>query len=350
MQKRVRVMITGVGATGHGEQLVKALRMSSLPCHIVATDVTPYSFSFMDADEREVVPFATAPDYMETILRLCDKHRIEALFHGSDPELKVFSLQRETFLEKGILPILNDPKVIEIGMNKNKTAKILSQMGFPVPRTWEINSAEDLSQVDDFPVVLKPSSDSCGSRFTFIVQSKSELELFSNFLIQQNVKVIAQEYVGNTESEYTVGVLSTFSGELVKSFVLRRILYPGFTQKISVKNKTGKKSLGENLVISSGFSQGEVRNFPEIRGQCEEIARKLGSKGPLNIQCRVVGGKVFPFEINPRFSATISIRAMAGLNEPEILLRHHILNEALPKDIPIRYGVYLRSIQEKFFQ
>ena len=34
------------------------------------------------------------------------------------------------------------------------------------------------------------------------------------------------------------------------------------------------------------------------------------------------------FEINPRFSGTTSLRAMVGYNEPDVLIRHHVLGEA----------------------
>ena len=40
-----------------------------------------------------------------------------------------------------------------------------------------------------------------------------------------------------------------------------------------------------------------------------------------------VGDEVKVFEINPRFSATCPMRAVAGINEPDIVLRNIFMNE-----------------------
>jgi carbamoyl-phosphate synthase large subunit len=40
-----------------------------------------------------------------------------------------------------------------------------------------------------------------------------------------------------------------------------------------------------------------------------------------------VGDEVKVFEINPRFSATCPMRAVAGINEPDIILRNLFMNE-----------------------
>ena len=78
------------------------------------------------------------------------------------------------------------------------------------------------------------------------------------------------------------------------------------------------------LALSSGISQGAIVHFPELSREAETIATALGSNGPLNIQGRWDGVHFLPFEINPRFSGTTPIRAMAGFNEPEILIDWHL--------------------------
>ncbi len=64
---------------------------------------------------------------------------------------------------------------------------------------------------------------------------------------------------------------------------------------------------------------------------CEKVASALGSTGPLNIQCRKDGEDIYVFEINPRFSGTTSMRALCGYNEPETLIRKHLLKEKMRK-------------------
>jgi carbamoyl-phosphate synthase large subunit len=54
---------------------------------------------------------------------------------------------------------------------------------------------------------------------------------------------------------------------------------------------------------------------------------KLGVRGAVNIQAMRVGNEIKVFEINPRFSATCPMRAVAGINEPDIVLRNIFMNE-----------------------
>ena len=41
--ERIRVMVTGVGGGGNGEQLVKALKMSDKKYYLIGADITPVS-------------------------------------------------------------------------------------------------------------------------------------------------------------------------------------------------------------------------------------------------------------------------------------------------------------------
>jgi carbamoyl-phosphate synthase large subunit len=72
-----------------------------------------------------------------------------------------------------------------------------------------------------------------------------------------------------------------------------------------------------------------VDEFKTVRSSGEEVAKKLGGRGPVNIQSRLVGGQPKVFEINPRLSASCPIRAFAGVNEPDILYRSIVLGERI---------------------
>jgi carbamoyl-phosphate synthase large subunit len=100
-------------------------------------------------------------------------------------------------------------------------------------------------------------------------------------------------------------------------------------------------------LISSGYSQGFIGAFPQLTQQAESIAKAISSKGPLNIQARVRNGKLIPFEINPRFSASTYLRTMAGFNEVDFFLRHLISGERHFR-VELKEGYYLRSFTEQF--
>lgn len=193
---------------------------------------------------------------------------------------------------------------------------------------------EDVTQIDFFPIIVKPFRASGGSRDVFIAQSPEELLGLSSYLPHRDFLI--QEYVGRPENEYTVGVLHDLDGEFVNSIAMRRLLSTGLNVRTSVTNETNRHDLGPSLVVSSGVSHGYVGEFREVTETCEAIARSLKSVGPLNIQCRLVGTDVYVFEINPRFSGTTSIRALMGFNEPDLLIRRHLFGETLPVRFPYR--------------
>lgn len=85
---------------------------------------------------------------------------------------------------------------------------------------------------------------------------------------------------------------------------------------------------------------------PTCTEQCVEIAMAIGARGPINIQCRLVNGKVKVFEINPRFSETTSIRAMVGYNEPDMLIRRHVMGEEIALDFEYEEELILRGLVE----
>ncbi len=344
----ITVMITGVGGGGVGEQILKALKLSSLSFEVVGGDMSACSKGLMEVDYPYVLPPATAPDYIEALLYLCKKHKVKAVFCGSEPELKVISKNRSRFNDLGIFLPINPDKVIDLCLDKSKTMEWLKNNGFFCPNTITVVTLDDLEKVDFYPVVLKPSVGGGGSSNLFLAQTKEELRYFAAYLLTIYDQFVAQEYIGTPDSEYTVGVLCDMAGNVVNSIAVKRDILSGLSNKIKVVNKSGHSEMGNVLAISSGCSQGEIGEFPEITRSCEELARKLGATGAINIQCRYVNGKIYVFEINPRFSGTTSLRAMVGYNEPEVLIRKHILNEALSIRFQYRSGHIVRGFSETF--
>lgn len=346
---KINVLITGIGGGGVGEQILKCLRMSSLEFNIIGCDMNKTSKGLKMSDIPYVVPVANDQRYIDVMLKLCKKHDIKALFPGSEPELKVFSENRDLFQSRDIFLPLNSKKVLDICMDKNKTMDFLKHNGFSVQKYWMIQSVQDLDKVDIFPVVLKPSKASGGSVNTFIAQNKEELQLFGRYLSNIYSEYIAQEYVGKIDDEYTVGVLYGENGEYINSIAVKKNITTGLSNRTKIKNYSGREDLGEYLAISNGISQGEIGRFTEVTEPCKYIADKLGATAAINIQCRIHNQKVYVFEINPRISGTSSLRAMVGYNEPEIMIRRNILGETIKSGFEYKTGYITRGLDETFF-
>ncbi|MBO4646832.1 MAG: ATP-grasp domain-containing protein [Lentisphaeria bacterium] len=344
--QRITVMLTGIGGGGHGEQILKALKLAETDYEIIGCDMSPNSLGLSEVEVGYVVPPASSPDYLPEILRLCRKHKVSALFHGSEPELKVFSANRKQIEAEGIFLPINPESVIATCMDKFKTMDFLKANGFRYPKTVEIEKESDVDQVDFLPAIVKPSVGSGGSSNVFLAQTKGELKMFADYLLPQYQRFIVQEYVGTIDSEYTVGVLTDMDGTFLNSIAVKKYIMSGLSNRFKMKNRTGRTELGDILAVSSGVSQGEIGPFPEVTATCEKIAAALGSRGAINIQCRLFRGEVYVFEINPRFSGTTSLRAMAGYNEPDILVRSRLFHERPEVRFPYRSGLIVRGLKE----
>ena len=343
-----RVMITAIGGGSHGEQILKALRMSNNNYWILGTDAQKNCYNFNKTDKSSVLPLANENNYVDKLFDLIKKNNIQVLFHGCEPELKIFSKYRKQIEELGVFLPINDKQVIDLCMDKFKTNKKLLDLGFKCPQYQIIKNKNDIKNISWFPAVIKPYINGGGSANVYIVQNPKELQALSQFidLNDNSVSFFAQEYIGHFDQEYTVGVLSDMNGNCINSIAMKRELKSALSIRYKVRNRTKKSNLGKFLIISSGVSQGQIDTFKEINDQCRLIAKEIGAKGPLNIQCRFDKNNVYVFEINPRFSGTTSIRAMLGFNEPDILIQKKLFNIKMKRNFSYSKGFIARSISE----
>jgi carbamoyl-phosphate synthase large subunit len=345
----LNVLVTAMGGGGHGEQILKALRFAKKGRYrIFGADANPDCPQFGLVDQSAVMPFASSPEYMQRLFELIDKFEIKALFHGCEPELKLFAKHRSEIERRGVFLPINPSSVIELCMDKEKTNQRLIELNFDSPKFTVIATKYDLAAIDWFPVVVKPSVGGGGSANVYIAQDRRELDGLAEYLNlgENQIKFFIQEYVGTPDQEFTVGVLHDMNGDYINAIAVKRALTGQLNIRMVAPNRTKKTELGPSLVISSGVSQGQIGRFPEVTNQCREIAQAIGARGPVNIQCRLVDGVVKVFEINPRFSGTTSLRAMVGYNEPDVLIQRHIYGAAIEKDFFYEEATILRSLIE----
>lgn len=345
----IRVLVTAIGGGGHGDQILKALRLASPGGYLIfGADANPHCPQAALVEQFVTLPLARDPNYLTVLLQICKELGVDALFHGCEPELLLFAANRKLIEDAGIFLPINDTALIQLCMDKAKTNARLAELGFPAPRYVNATSENEFEDIDWFPVVVKPAVGGGGSANVYIAQDMKELKALAVYLGLGDITsgFMIQEYVGTPDQEFTVGVLHDLDGRYVNSIAVKRHLNSGLSVRTSVVNRTGRKELGPRLVISSGVSQGDIGRYAEVTTQCREIADRLGSRGPLNLQCRFVNGKVRVFEINPRFSGTTSLRAMTGLNEPDLLVRRHLLGQDIGQDAPYQEATILRSLAE----
>ena len=342
-----RVIVTGVSDHSVGGQICKALALGRPKSFVVATNLLQSEMRGLPFARSHVLPPCPSESYLKALLALASQTRAEFVAPGSEPELDFLSKNRDSLHQAGVTLLANTHAIIESCVNKNRTFGVLKERGIRVPLTIVDPLQKDLMAFEGrYPWIIKPARGS-GTIGVSIAQNPKELVFFAQYLANIGMEPIAQEYFGTPGEEYTVGVLHSLEGSHLGSFAIKRNILTGLSLRLKIPNLTERKELGPLLAISSGITQGEISAFAPVLDACRKIAEALESRGPLNIQGRWDGNDFMPFEINPRFSGTTSMRAMAGFIEPVLLILSH-RKQPLPRSQREVRGVFSRHLIERF--
>lgn len=314
------ILVTAVGGRSVGSGILHALTRTSPDVvarwNVVAADAESFAWGLYKTGQRVLLPLANAENYERELERIIHEFRIDAVIPGSEPE--VFRLAPVT--DRFPVPVItNRAGLMPLMQDKYQASQKLRELELPVIPTIPIEEYKTLLGDFDFPWVIKPTRGTGGSRGLKLVVSEQEVQDVLNEL-PENSGVCVQPYIGSDDSEYTVGVLTDSKGKLIDSIVMKRKL-------IGLSLLDTKVVKGVRHSISTGYSQGYFIEDKKISSFCEDLALQLNSCGPLNIQLRVHGDRIYVFEIHPRFSGTSTMRADVGFNEPDVLLRNVLFGE-----------------------
>ncbi len=330
----VRVMIAGIGGASLGTEINKALQLAG-GYQVYGCDISPTAYGLYEPTFARTYRI-DREEYVESVIGACADAGASWVIPGGEEPTRLLGRAAARLSGASLRLVGNSEEVMNVFSDKEATFRRLCECGVTIPRTAAVNSARDLDAVG-LPCIVKPATGSGGSVSVFFASSGDEAMLYAEYILRNGGRPIAQEYLDIAEGEYTIGVLSLPDGRIAGSIALRRDL----NAKLSVAYK------GRGGIVSSGYSQGLIEDNRDFCLQAERIAAAVGSRGPLNIQGRIRNGTLVPFEINPRFSASTYLRAMAGFNEVDILLRYLRSGEE-PARVPIRPGWYLRGLAERY--
>ncbi len=330
----IKVMIAGIGGASLGTEIFKSLDLAGgyeiFGCDISATAYGHYEPGFVRTYH------VSRKDYISNVLKACLESGVQFLIPGGEEPMALLSTASNKFASSGIQLLANVPDIIDCFSDKDATFRVLCERNISIPRTIAIDNKTDLDYVG-LPCIVKPTTGSGGSAAVFFATNTEEAMIYAEFIQRTGRVPIAQEYVNDCEGEFTIGVLSLHDQCIVGSIAMRRVL----DAKLSVAYR------GRGGLVSSGYSQGHIDEYPDICKQAESIAIAIGSCGPINIQGRVRDGVLLPFEINPRFSASTFLRAMAGFNEVDTMIKY-LISGVTPPRPNIKSGWYLRSLTEQY--
>lgn len=273
------VLLTGAGGPAIAG-MISILRKWGY--RIVAIDMLPFASGFYLADRAYVVPAGNAPDFLPRLKEICLVESVDAVISVVDEELPhMFALEAI-----GIAVIQPRSEFVELSLDKLRCMRELRAAGIRAPQTWMVN---ELPRNAPFPLFVKPRVGR-GSRGCGKVDSPEELTAFVATSPYSADDLLVQPFVDGTE--FTVSVIVWRDGE-VQAVVPKQIISKVGVTKAAVTRINAK-----------------------IDALCKDIQGRFRADGPFNVQLVLDrDGEPWPFEINPRFSTSITLTNAAGADE-----------------------------------
>ena len=263
---------------------------------VIATDCSNLAPAVYDADKFYLVPRITAPDYLDVILDICRKEKIDGTFSLIDPELSLLAKEKEKFLEVGTTPIISPYELVETCFDKYKMYKMLCEMGIPTARCYikkdGFKEAYEKGEIS-FPVFVKPVKGSASININKVM-SMSEIDvlfdLYDDLMIQEFMD--GQEYGADV-------YIDMLSGKCTSIFIKKKIkMRAGETDKsVSVK-------------------------IPELFELIQKFVEKCGFCGMIDIDIFEINGDFYISEVNPRFGGGYPHAYESGVDMPKQVLEN----------------------------
>lgn len=315
--RKYRIMVTAVGAVvGYG--MVESLRKSRYDCFILGTDIFEDAVGQYFCDAFVQATPAADPGYIDFLKKTIDEYDIDLVLFGIEQELLVVARAGSELDGYHDKLAVNPPQLTEICNDKWLTYLWLKENGL---ERYAIDTAIDgsfgeLAGRFGTPFLLKPRD----GRASKGIQSVDSEEDFLFYRKKMGDSFMAQHITGTRDNEFTVGVFGDGKGGVCSEIYMRRVLsQAGATDKA------------------------EVVDIPELKEAVHALTAAACPIGPTNYQFRIEDGCAKLLEINPRVSASTSIRAKFGFNESEMCITYY-LEHVLPVQEPIRRGRAMRYI------
>jgi len=246
-------------------------------------------------NKKYLMPFPTLG--IEELIDRLKQIKPDLIIPCLDAELPLYIKYQDEFNKMGIKTFLPTLESFEL-RNKNKLAKLSDELNLNYPKTYEISSIKEITDLIrenklEFPFMVK------GNYYKAYKTTNIEeaIEHFYTISNEWGFPILLQKMVKGEEINL-VG-LGDGEGNLVGA--------------VSIKKLT-TTSLGK---IWSGIT---IDN-KKLLQTAKDFVKATNWKGPFELECMSDGEVVNMIEINPRFPAWVYFATEVGVNLPQMLVK-----------------------------
>ena len=263
---------------------------------VVATDMQLAAPAIYEADAYYIAPRISEPGYLDIILDICRKEKIDGVLSLIDPELSLLAQNVERFKEAGVTVIGSDYGLCERALDKMQMYRWLSGHGYACAKSYVDKEAflEDYKQgLIAFPVYVKPVR---GSASIGISQVRDLTTL--DLLFEHYDGLMIQEFLRGQEIGADV-YIDMLTHEVVSIFTKKKLLMRAGETDKSVSFKDEKL-------------------FDLIKRFCKES----GWLGQIDIDIFEQDGEYYISEVNPRFGGGYPHAYECGCDHMQLIINN----------------------------
>jgi len=308
----ITVLLTGAGAPG-APSIIQSLRLiKERKIKIVGVDMNRDSVGFSMVDKNYIVPSADSDEFIDSIIKVCDKESVNVIIPLVTKELHKFAKFKDRFLAMGIKVVVSNEEALKTANNKYLLMKKAEKIGVPVPKFRLVNTYELFREAvfelgyPKIPVCFKPPISNGLRGFRILRNDVDRLDVLLN---QKPTNVIT------TFEEISPVLKKTdkFPELLVMEYL------PGEEYSVDSIADEGKPiiavpRLREKIKMGISFV-GKVVYDKEIIDYSLLLLKGIGLHGNIGFQFkRDIQGVPKLIESNPRVQGTMILCTAAGVN------------------------------------
>ncbi|MDO6605129.1 ATP-grasp domain-containing protein [Arenibacter palladensis] len=315
------IWVTGASSLiGYG--ILKSIRSTKRPYKLIGSTIHEDSIAPAFTDVCVKAPFSGSEGYLDWVIKVIKDNNVDLVIPSFDEDVSFLIDHRKQIELTGAKLVLNNAELVHLCNDKWEFYQTLKSNNCPYVIPSSLSSDfHELERDFGLPLLLKPRQ-GFASKGIFKVHDQNTFDLHKKEI---GKKLMVQPLIGKDDEEFTTGAFCDGSGGYYAIITFRRRL-----------SKEGYTNIAE------------VFQSKQIEEAVLNICKILKPIGPTNFQFRMHNGVCQLLEINPRFSASTSMRVAFGYNDAKMSIGY-FLEGKIPKQPKIKKGKAIRYVEEFIF-
>ena len=336
--KEICVLVTAAGNVFMPGTLACLKNNGERPIRLVGADLNQDDTILQMCDIAYQVPRGDDPAYIDALLDICRKEKVDVLLPIMSVELNSLAENRARFEAVGTKVSVSDSKGLAIANNKRLLLDFIRGGGLPCADYTVVHSIDELEEAavklgyPDNRVCVKATNGSGSRGFRIVDETVSR---FDSFLHEKPSS-------GVVRLQELLSVLA--EAEALPELLVMEYL-PGSEYSVDLLADRGKSlvtcSRRSLRMENSIMLEAEIVDNSAVTDLCDRVTELLELDGCIGFDLKErADGTPVIMECNPRLTAGVPFFDLAGVNLPYLCVKK-LLEEDLPK-VNLDYGKVIR--------